>query len=126
MDQLECEWFTILGLLTDADAIDASREIIEPALFRFLQRAQDIMRGTSSNYKLPRLYMGVFTALLAVLVSFVSAYKTLSTSGFPGLFLVATSICNGCMMFASSYVEEEQHFWYWISSAWSAYVYMKS
>jgi ethanolaminephosphotransferase len=126
MDQLECEWFAILDLLTNTDAIDVSRELIEPALFRFLHRAQDIMRGTSSNYKLPRLYIGLLTALIVVLVSFASAYKTLSTSGFPGLFLVATTICNGCMMFASSYVEEEQQFWYWVSSAWSTYLYMKS
>jgi hypothetical protein len=27
------------------------------------------------------------------------------------------------MMFATSYVEEEQHFWYWATAAWMAYLY---
>jgi hypothetical protein len=27
------------------------------------------------------------------------------------------------MMFASSFVEEEQHFWYWSASGWLAYLY---
>lgn len=27
------------------------------------------------------------------------------------------------MMFATSYVEEEQHFWYWVTAAWMAYLY---
>jgi ethanolaminephosphotransferase len=30
------------------------------------------------------------------------------------------------MMFASSYVEEEQHFWYWITAGWVAYLHCRA
>lgn len=43
----------------------------------------------------------------------------LSTSALP-LTLITTAY--GVMMFASSYVEEEQHFWYYTTTAWLAYV----
>lgn len=33
------------------------------------------------------------------------------------------TILYGVMMFATSYVEEEQHFWYWATAAWMAYLY---
>jgi hypothetical protein len=26
------------------------------------------------------------------------------------------------MMFASSYVEEEHHYWYWVTSGWITYI----
>jgi len=35
------------------------------------------------------------------------------------------TIAYGFMMFASSYVEEEQQFWYWICSGWLAFLAMK-
>ena len=42
-----------------------------------------------------------------------------------GLWIASMTTAYGIMMFASSYVEEEQHFWYWIASAWIAWQYLK-
>lgn len=41
-----------------------------------------------------------------------------------GIFYALVTILYGTMMFASSYVEEEQHFWYWTTSAWFALLFV--
>lgn len=76
----------------------------------------------ASNYDVPRLTLGQITAVVVVLLSVFAAYHNagrLSTSAFP--FMLITT-AYGIMMFASSYVEEEQHFWYYCTTAWVAYV----
>ena len=40
-------------------------------------------------------------------------------------WLLTATIAYGLMMFASSFVEEEQQFWYWMMSAWSGWVFLK-
>lgn len=126
IEQLECAWFGILGLLQNADTVRDSYSEIESALLQFLREAQKIMSGTASNYKILRLYLGSLTSGIALLISLLAAYKPLRNSGFSGMFLMVAVIGNGSMMFASSYVEEEQQFWYWITTAWTIYLYIKS
>ena len=43
----------------------------------------------------------------------------------PSFALIVVSM-YGTMMFASSYVEEEHHFWYWASSGWLALLLLKA
>lgn len=95
--------------------------------YKFLHSAQSLMSGAASSYKLSMLYSGTLLSAFACLVSAVVAYYTLSTSRVSSMgFLVITSILHGAMMFASSFVEEEQQFWYWITSAWAVYIHLKS
>ena len=42
-----------------------------------------------------------------------------------GLCLLFVGIVYGAMMFASSYVEEEHHFWYWVLSGWLSLLVLK-
>ncbi|KAL1963199.1 hypothetical protein VTN77DRAFT_8632 [Rasamsonia byssochlamydoides] len=126
IEQLECAWSEIHDLLQETDTVRDSQSEIESALFQLLRKAQKIMSSTASNYKIPRLYLGSLTAGIAVLISLLAAYKPLRDSGFSGMFLMVAVVGNGCMMFASSYVEEEQQFWYWIMTAWTIYLYMRS
>lgn len=66
--------------------------------------------------------MGQVAAVIAVLLAVFTAYQNaggLSTSAAP---LSVITAAYGIMMFASSYVEEEQHFWYYCTTAWLAYV----
>jgi ethanolaminephosphotransferase len=78
------------------------------------------MSSMASNYDMSRLYTGQAVALaaglLATAVVFQSRPRLESLKSL--VFLLVTTVLYGIMMFASSYVEEEQHFWYWASSAW--------
>ena len=80
------------------------------------------MSSTASNYDVPRLVIGTALTLLSFLA--ISFYifqeaKLFNIDTFV-FFIIVTGY--GAMMFASSYVEEEQQFWYWISAGWVAYL----
>ncbi|MGG6497429.1 UNVERIFIED_CONTAM: hypothetical protein NY603_31355, partial [Bacteroidetes bacterium 56_B9] len=48
----------------------------------------------------------------------VSSFPELWPASSAGVYFALISLLYGVMMFASSYVEEEQHFWYWLTPAW--------
>ena len=80
------------------------------------------MSSTASNYDVSRLVMGAALTCLSFLA--VSLYifqeaKLFTIDTFVFFIIVAG---YGAMMFASSYVEEEQQFWYWISAGWVVYI----
>lgn len=82
------------------------------------------MSGMASNYDMSRLILGQVTALLAVIFSLSAATKTVSpTRSLTPLLVI--SIAYSIMMFASSYVEEEQHFWYLATSTWFGYLTLR-
>ncbi|OQO04487.1 hypothetical protein B0A48_09409 [Cryoendolithus antarcticus] len=87
------------------------------ALQDFLYDAQAALSSTASSYDIPRMVGGTGLALLSLLLGIV-AFPQLwppTTASLPLSFLI---VLYGLMMFASSYVEEEQHFWYWLTPAW--------
>lgn len=62
---------------------------------------------------------------MAVLATLFAIYskKTVRQPTTAGIALAGITALYGIMMFASSYVEEEQHFWYWVTSAWLSSLY---
>lgn len=76
----------------------------------------------ASNYNMSKLMLGQILSVVATSMVVFTVYQNaenISTSAVP--FALIT-IAYGMMMFASSYVEEEQHFWYYTATAWLAYV----
>ncbi|MCJ1240265.1 major facilitator super transporter protein [Varicellaria rhodocarpa] len=67
-------------------------------LLEFLRRAQTIMNRTSSNYDIRML--------------------RLTNAGLAGSSFAILLLTYGALTFASSYVEEEHQFWYWMLSGW--------
>lgn len=66
------------------------------------------------------MYFGLVILLLSIAVLGIHVYQ----STFPILLkfeLIIITLCFGVIMFASSYVEEEQQFWYWITTSHFAY-----
>lgn len=63
-------------------------------------------------------------AIMATCLAVVSMISVLSEKSV-GFGLVLISSTYGGMMFASSYVEEEQHFWYLLASSWGVYLFIK-
>jgi ethanolaminephosphotransferase len=95
------------------------------ALSRFLYKTQDALSNTASSYDVPRMVAGVVIAS-ASLVLAVLAFPTFWPPSLAGGALALTTLLYGVMMFATSYVEEEQHFWYWITPAWLTFLAIRS
>ena len=92
---------------------------------QFCQQAQQTMSSTASNYSLRHLLLGIGIALIAFLISLSSSGGYLLEAGPTGVWTVLVGTIYGMMMFASSFVEEEHHFWYWTASGWFAWQIIK-
>lgn len=69
------------------------------------------MSSMASNYDMGRIHIG------EAVVGFITGSLVIGAR-FNLIPLLVITVTYGIMMFASSYVEEEQHFWYWTTSAW--------
>lgn len=83
------------------------------------------MSSTASNYDVPRLFIGIGLTFIATLLALFATYPTLKWSIKSASPFIIISLLYGVMMFASSYVEEEQHFWYWAATGWLALLAIK-
>lgn len=84
------------------------------------------MSSTASNYDLHRLHLGVGIAALAMALAFALSGPFLLGAKGTGVWFGVLVLAYGAMMFGSSYVEEEQQFWYWIGSAWFGWLYFQA
>src|SRR5690242_14959262 len=87
--------------------------------------AQDIMSSAASNYDVHRLFLGTTLALFICVLAFLTLLPLQSVSS-AGLYYFLTITLYTVLMFASSYVEEEHNFWYWITSGWFLYLFLHS
>jgi ethanolamine phosphate transferase 2 subunit G len=81
------------------------------------------MSNTASSYNIFRLNAGMIVATVAVIAASVASLPSLRQPCLAEIAYLSATILYGGMMFASSFVEEEQHFWYWSASGWLAYLY---
>ncbi|KAL9122979.1 MAG: hypothetical protein Q9187_000463 [Circinaria calcarea] len=119
---LQCQW-SFAKKSFDSKVV--STEMKLDALFKFLHSAQDIMSVAASSYDIATLQAGIVIAALATFVAIaMCATSTERASSTSSVFLFSV-LAYGATMFASSYVEEEQHFWYWMTSGWLAWLGLK-
>lgn len=74
---------------------------------------------------MPKLVTGQSAATAALSLAALAAGPTVSNAVIETSPIVGISLLYGIMMFASSYVEEEQHFWYWATTAWLMLLWLK-
>lgn len=121
-DELACKWRRVTDIYRSMGGFNPPEEVVKQPLLDFCHRAQEVMSSTASNYDITRLISGIVLAGVSVLLTLSAMGKAwpkpMSTTVFYGFLL----LLYGVMMFASSYVEEEQHFWYWSTSAWLFYI----
>lgn len=94
-------------------------------LYEFLKNAQDIMSSTASNYDVSKLQLGVGITTVATLVIGIVATSVILPARGTLMGVLALSLAYCGVMFASSYVEEEHHFWYWSASTWFVLLWAK-
>ncbi|KAL7626028.1 major facilitator superfamily transporter protein [Parahypoxylon ruwenzoriense] len=132
-EELTCEWQyisetagnTLVGKPDDAWIADMSRSDILTKK-QWLSKAQIMMSSMASNYDMPMLVYGQLAAVAASIAAIyaVAASAPILAANLAPFALI--TVLYGIMMFASSYVEEEQHFWYWVTSAWLLYLAIRS
>jgi ethanolamine phosphate transferase 2 subunit G len=121
--KLACEWHTLNRQASELASKDEFDDVWLSAMTRWLRKAQDLISSMASNYNVSRLALGQGLSIVGLSASAVAAYFALgSHETWPAAQLSAIAILYGIMMFASSYVEEEQHFWYWSSTLWLTYL----
>lgn len=126
IEGVQCAWSQVLQLSSGDITNDGSFSALESSLLRFSRIAQDVMSSTASNYNISRLCLGLMITGAAALLVFPTTYHEAARSRYAGVFLAFMIVGYGSVMFASSYVEEEQQFWYWICSGWMLYLHIRS
>ncbi|WAO91006.1 GPI ethanolamine phosphate transferase 2 [Fusarium falciforme] len=118
INELACQWRKINK---EAHVLAAGNKVDQEwldAMSEWLRRAQELMSSMASNYEMPKLYIGQAIAAVSAIASGLVVFKLGAHRQGPLLPYALLTLSYGTMMFASSYVEEEQHFWYWTSSIW--------
>lgn len=116
--QLACNWRDAEHAFDTANSgIISIADAIVP-IQNFLRRGQDTLSGTASNYDLSKMYFGIGIVALGVVLASVSVSLTDIEPGLGAFAYGAIMLSYGATMFASSYVEEEQQFWYWALGGW--------
>ncbi|KAK5166197.1 major facilitator superfamily transporter protein [Saxophila tyrrhenica] len=117
-------WGEVLYWLAQERGLE-NDQLLEEALYRFLKLAQETMSDTASSYDIPRMVTGMAVAGAALVFAVISS-PSLWPPGIAGMSFTLICLLYGVMMFASSYVEEEQHFWYWLTPVWVSILIAKS
>ena len=97
----------------------------QSALSDFLYKAQDALSSTASSYDVPRMVIGIAVASASLLLAILS-FPVHWPPSLAGNAITVTTLLYCVMMFATSYVEEEQHFWYWVAPAWLTLIAARS
>ena len=119
--ELACFWSKV----QEACASGRHDDLARHELSIFLRMAQRTLSSTASNYDRTKLLTGMSLAILAAMLSSVSVHYLAHFRLIDIFVFDLVKMSYGITMFASSYVEEEQQFWYWTISGYLAFLYAR-
>lgn len=105
------------------DKIIASKFSDIETIYIFLDQVQSILAKASSNYNTTDLFIGIIILLIASIIASVHAL-TLKLRRSVRFLLIFISSLYVLLMFGSSLVEEEHHFWYWMATGTVVWLYI--
>ncbi|KAF9631316.1 Type I phosphodiesterase/nucleotide pyrophosphatase/phosphate transferase [Lasiodiplodia theobromae] len=123
-DELACKWLRVKDSLERGKGQLPQAELILDQTLEFCRAAQEALSSTASNYNVTLLIAGAALATVSTALAIAVISPNLFPASAVGIFFALLTVLYGIMMFASSYVEEEQHFWYWATSAWFALLFI--
>lgn len=123
---LACEWRTLNVRAESMAALDNIDHDWLVAMSAWIRRAQNLMSSMASNYDMSKLFFGQFIGIVSIAVTILVLVMAHNAKAESMVLLVCIACSYGGMMFASSYVEEEQHFWYWSTTLWLTYTGIKT
>ncbi|OMP89198.1 GPI ethanolamine phosphate transferase 2 [Diplodia seriata] len=123
-DELACKWLKVKDALENGGNQPPKAELIIGPALEFCRAAQEALSSTASNYNVTLLIVGAVLATASMALALAVISSGLFPTSTAGIFFALLTVLYGIMMFASSYVEEEQHFWYWATSAWYALIFV--
>lgn len=83
------------------------------------------MSSTASNYSIGKLCAGIAMGTVALSCTVLISIPVLMRVKPVALWFMLVTLTYGVMMFASSYVEEEHQYWFWVASAWLCWLALK-
>ncbi|PMD43264.1 GPI ethanolamine phosphate transferas-like protein 2 [Hyaloscypha variabilis F] len=125
LNKVACGWREIVKGVADWKEEEDPEPWLK-AMNKWLKQAQQLMSSTASNYDTSKLVEGQALGFSALVAATVAASSTILVSVKNCYPIMLIGLLYGIMMFSSSYVEEEQHFWYWTSTAWVGLLWIRS
>lgn len=119
---LQCRWAKAWLATRDSHRRIISYMEAEDHLLGFARQAQKLMSSTAGNYNIRKLYTGIIFSLISSVFSLTIPFRTVPKRSMSGGYFALIVVMYSILTFSSSYVEEEQHFWYWVSSMWIFYL----
>jgi ethanolaminephosphotransferase len=125
VEELSCWWEKSQMAYENFKMNGANQDVTLELLSVFSTRCQDVLSMAASNYNLKLMITGTVLTFLSSILSIFGIFLSSENSRLANLFFPLSTLLYGVMMFASSYVEEEHHFWYWVASGWFICIFVK-